>query len=151
MPASSIPTTQIPSPGALNLRPRPLQSKTPWNTKSKKFWIHEFEITNLNTLSTGLDPIPPRVRGNQPPQDRKTRRSSDLVEDTLEYEVKEVLDSRVRNNKLEYLVDWVGYDPHDPSWEPAAYLDHAPEEIARYHERYPDRPSMQNLRTRPGR
>src|ERR1700689_2990037 len=67
MPASSIPTTRIPSPSALYFRPRPLQSKTPWNTKSKKFLIHEFEITNLNTLSTGLDTIPTSVRGNQPP------------------------------------------------------------------------------------
>ena len=90
---------------------------------------------HANTIPGRTQPPPPAV----------------TVEDTLEYEVKEVLDSRVRNNKLEYLVDWVGYDPHERSWEPAAYLDHAPEEIARYHERYPDRPSMQNLRTRPGR
>ena len=48
------------------------------------------------------------------------------VEDALKYEVKEILDSRVRNNKLEYLVDWVGYAPHERSWEPATYLDHAP-------------------------
>jgi hypothetical protein len=73
------------------------------------------------------------------------------VEDALEYKVKEILDSRVRNSKLEYLVDWVGYDPHKHSWEPASYLDHASEEIARYDERYPDCPSAQSIRTRPQR
>jgi Chromo (CHRromatin Organisation MOdifier) domain len=66
---------------------------------------------------------------------------------SVHYKVKEVLDSRVRNNKLEYFVDWVGYAPHERSWEPASYLDHALEEIARYHECYPDRPSTQSLRT----
>ena len=90
------------------------------------------EPHRANTIPGRTQPPPPAV----------------TVEDALEYEVKEVLDSRVRNNKLEYLVDWVGYAPHERSWEPATYLDHAPEEIARYHERYPDRPSAQNLLTR---
>jgi hypothetical protein len=90
---------------------------------------------HANTIPGRTQPPPPAV----------------TVEDALEYEVKEILDSRVRNSKLEYLVDWVGYDPHERSWEPASYLDHAPEEIARYHERYPDRPSAHNIRTRPRR
>jgi Chromo (CHRromatin Organisation MOdifier) domain len=60
--------------------------------------------------------------------------------------VEEVLDSRICHNKLEYFVDWVGYAPHERSWEPASYFDHATEEIVRFHERYPDRPSAQNLR-----
>ena len=87
---------------------------------------------HANTIPGRTQPPPPAV----------------TVEDVLEYEVKEILDSRVRNSKLEYLVDWVGYDPHERSWEPASYLDHAPEEIARYHERYPDRPSAHSIRTR---
>jgi hypothetical protein len=86
---------------------------------------------HANTIPGRTQPPPPAV----------------TVEDALEYEVKEVLDSRVRNNKLEYFVDWVGYAPHERSWEPASYLDHALEEIARYHKRYPDRPSTQSLRT----
>jgi hypothetical protein len=88
---------------------------------------------HANTISGRIQPSPPAV----------------TVKDALEYEVKEVLDSQVRNNRLEYLVDWVRYDPHERSWEPASYLDRAPEEIAHYHKRYPDRPSTQNLRTRP--
>jgi hypothetical protein len=91
-----------------------------------------------------LDPhrantIPGRIQPPPPPV---------TVEDALEYEVEEILDSRVRNNKLEYFVDWIGYAPHERSWEPASYLENSPEEIARYHERYPDRPSTQTLRTR---
>jgi RNase H-like domain found in reverse transcriptase/Reverse transcriptase (RNA-dependent DNA polymerase)/Integrase zinc binding domain/Chromo (CHRromatin Organisation MOdifier) domain len=90
------------------------------------------EPYHVNTIPGRVQPPPPSV----------------TVEDVLEYEVKEVLDSRVRNNKLEYFVDWVGYAPHERSWEPASYLDHAPEEIARYHQRYPNRPSPQDLHTR---
>jgi hypothetical protein len=87
---------------------------------------------HANTIPGRTQPPPPPV----------------TVEDALEYEVEEVLDSRIRHNKLEYFVDWVGYAPHERSWEPASYLDHAAEEIARYHERYPDRPSTKDLRTR---
>ena len=87
---------------------------------------------HANTIPGRIQPPPPPV----------------TVEDALEYEVEEILDSRVRNNKLEYFVDWIGYAPHERSWEPASYLENSPEEIARYHERYPDRPSTQTLRTR---
>ena len=90
------------------------------------------EPYHANTIPGRVQPPPPAV----------------TVEDVLEYEVKEVLDSRVRNNKLKYFVDWIGYGPHERSWEPASYLDNAPEEIARYHQRYPNRPSPQDLRTR---
>jgi hypothetical protein len=32
-----------------------------------------------------------------------------ILEDSLEWEVAAVLDSRIRYGKLEYLVDWMGY------------------------------------------
>ena len=94
------------------------------------FHASHLDPHHANTFPGRTQPPPPAV----------------TVEDTLEYEVKEVLDSRVRNNKLEYFVDWVGYAPHERSWEPASYLDHALEEIERYHGRYRDRPSTQDLR-----
>jgi hypothetical protein len=86
---------------------------------------------HVNTIPGRIQPPPPPV----------------TVEDALEYEVEEILDSRIRNNKLEYFVDWIGYAPHERSWEPASYLENSPEEIARYHERYPDRPSTHRTRT----
>jgi hypothetical protein len=108
---------------------------SPWMKIHPVFHASLLDPYNTNTIPGCTQLPPPAV----------------TVEDTLEYEVKEILDSQVRNSKLEYLVDWVGYDPHKRSWEPASHLDHAPEEIARYHERYPDRPSTQSIRTRPRR
>lgn len=45
-----------------------------------------------------------------------------IINDELEYEVGKILDSRVRYKRLEYLVEWLGYEDDDnnrTSWEPA--------------------------------
>lgn len=55
----------------------------------------------------------------------------------MEYDVKEILDSQVRNNKIEYLVWWDGYDIEDSTWEPLDHLENAEEKINQFHERYP--------------
>ena len=41
------------------------------------------------------------------------------VDGLPEFEVNSILDSRFRRRKLQYLVDWVGYDESERSWEPA--------------------------------
>ena len=40
------------------------------------------------------------------------------VEVELEWEVKEILDSKVERGKLLYFIDWVGYGPESRTWEP---------------------------------
>ena len=59
------------------------------------------------------------------------------------YDVKAVTDSRIRKRKLEYQVEWVGYEGTDEAvtWEPVENLDSAQEAIAEFHSRYPDKPS----------
>ena len=39
----------------------------------------------------------------------------EMVEEELEYEVKEVLDSKIVGRKVWYFVDWVGYGPEEPT------------------------------------
>ena len=47
-----------------------------------------------------------------------TRPPPDLINDEEEYEVEQILDSRIqgRNRKIQYLVKWVGYPDSDNQW-----------------------------------
>ena len=62
------------------------------------------------------------------------------VDGLPEFEVASILDSRIRYRKLFYLVDWVGYDASDRTWEPAANLSHATFAISDFHSKYPSKP-----------
>jgi hypothetical protein len=84
--------------------------------------------------------IPGRTQPPPPPVE---------VEGQQEYEVEEILDSKIVRNKLRYLVSWVGYAPNDRTWEPAEHLANSPEAVERYHARYPQRPSPRDLRETP--
>jgi hypothetical protein len=76
-----------------------------------------------------------------------------VIDESLEYEVSQILDSRIRRNKLEYLVDWKGYGPQDRTWEPASALTNASELVAEFHRQHSDRPSVtaQSTSSRPPR
>ena len=63
-------------------------------------------------------------------------------EDEAEYEVEEVLDSRIRWKRMEYLVKWKGYDASHNSWEPAPNLEHAPKAVQHFHKKHPRAPRI---------
>ena len=68
------------------------------------------------------------------------------VEGEDEYFIEDILDSRLvgrRNNqRLQYLVKWLGYDK--PSWEPAEYLEKV-EAVDRFHLQHSDKPGIETL------
>ncbi|XP_078518423.1 LOW QUALITY PROTEIN: retrotransposon-like protein 1 [Lissotriton helveticus] len=74
-----------------------------------------------------------RLRGNRkfqprkhPPNLRKVLPPAPVLVDSVEeFEVKRILDSKVRKGQVFYLVDWKGYGPEDRSWEPSSNI-HAP-------------------------
>ena len=66
-------------------------------------------VFHANTLSGRVQPPPLPI----------------IVEGFEEFEVQEILDSRIHYDKLQYLVDWKGYKPHECTWEPARFLKHA--------------------------
>lgn len=72
-----------------------------------------------------------------------------IVEGELEYEVNEILDSRVTRGKVYYLVDWKGYGPEDRSWEPEENVE-GNVQVQVFHQRYPrkPRPTPERRRTR---
>ena len=57
-----------------------------------------------------------------------------------EFEVQSILDSRFRRKKLQYFVDWVGYDVSERSWEPAENLSNATSAIDTFHSSFPSKP-----------
>ena len=76
------------------------------------------------------DPIGRKIRAPPPPT---------VVDGELEYEVEEVLDSRVRYRRLEFLVRWKGYGYEENSW--VAERDvHAGELVADFYRRHPGAP-----------
>ena len=62
------------------------------------------------------------------------------VDGLLEFEVKEILDSIYFYRKLQYLVDWVGYDQSEISWQPVENVSNATKAIKEFHEKYPAKP-----------
>jgi hypothetical protein len=74
----------------------------------------------------------------------------EITDDGEEFEVSNVVDSRLnsRSKRLEYLVEWKGYEGTDEqtTWEPAENLDGAQEMIADYHRLHPEKPSKSGQR-----
>ena len=63
-----------------------------------------------------------------------------IIQDELEYEVATILDSCKKHRRLYYLVDWVGYDKEEQSWEPATSLVHCKDLVKKFHQKYPYKP-----------
>ena len=57
-----------------------------------------------------------------------------------EWEVDHIVDSRLKNKKLEYLVHWRGYDNSDHMWEPKSNLGNAKDAICDFHESHSPAP-----------
>ncbi|XP_073411329.1 uncharacterized protein [Dendrobates tinctorius] len=64
-----------------------------------------------------------------------------LIDGQEEFVVEKILDSRLRRDGVQYLVQWQGYSSEDNSWEPASNL-HAPRLLRQFHQRYPGKPGL---------
>jgi hypothetical protein len=90
------------------------------------FHVSLLEPKTKDTVKAFVQPRPPPL----------------IVSEQVQYEVQEVLDSRLtgKSKAPQYLLRWKGYSPADDSWEPAAYADDAPDLVADFHRHYPDKP-----------
>ena len=64
--------------------------------------------------------------------------------DGPEWEVEEILDSKLIRNKLHYLVSWKGFQDDElerQSWEPEANVRNSSRLIKTFHQRHPEKPS----------
>jgi transposase InsO family protein len=76
------------------------------------------------------DPLPGQVQ--EPPEPIE-------VDGEVEWEVEEILASKLWRSRLWYRVKWLGYDD-DPEWYPASNVKYAPHKVRDFHDRYPDQP-----------
>ena len=106
---------------AVNSRAFRLQLPASMSRVHPVFHVSLLEHYIANTLPGRTIPPPPPIE----------------IDGEMEYEVEAVVDSRKFRNKLQYLVQWVGYQ--ESSWEPAENLE-CPEIVAQFHARYPNKP-----------
>ncbi|MBW0594229.1 hypothetical protein O181_133944 [Austropuccinia psidii MF-1] len=90
-----------------------------------------FHISLLEPVKTS--PIPNRHQEPLPPI---------TIEEEEEWEVSQVLDSKLKGRKLWYLVEWKGFsqDPERSTWESAKHLNNYPDLCKDFHSLYPDKP-----------
>jgi len=63
-----------------------------------------------------------------------------IINDNEEFEVEEILDSRIFRNKLEYYIDWKGYGIDDRTWVPISNISNAQELLNEFHLKNPNKP-----------
>jgi hypothetical protein len=68
--------------------------------------------------------IPGRIHDPPPPID---------VDGEHEYEVEDILNSRILNCQLQYFVHWHGYDVSECTWESIKNLSNAMENVHEFH------------------
>lgn len=61
------------------------------------------------------------------------------IQGVEEWEVREILASKLYRSTLKYRVSWIGHDP-DPTWYKASNFMGAPHKLKAFHDKYPDRP-----------
>ena len=66
-----------------------------------------------------------------------------MVNDNVEFELEEILDSKPVRKTLKYLVRGVGYN--ELIWETAELLKDSPELVQYFHRKYPTKPKCKYL------
>src|ERR1700720_4129815 len=93
------------------------------------FHVSQLEPTTRNIIPNRVQPPPPPIE----------------VNDDIEFEISEILDSKIdkqRKCQLLFLVRWIGYEGTDEEtdWLSALELTHAKELVQDFHSAYPHKP-----------
>ncbi|KAL0167736.1 hypothetical protein M9458_035958, partial [Cirrhinus mrigala] len=97
-----------------------------------RYRIHPtFHVSLLKPYFPSATETPGAEAGAPPPE---------ILDQPSIYTVNQILDSRRRGGRLEYLIDWEGYGPEERSWVPRDdVLD--PSLLTDFHHNHPERPA----------
>ena len=59
-----------------------------------------------------------------------------MIDNELEYEVEEILDSRISERKFQYLVKWKGYPMEKSIWESVENLKGSDKLVKEFHHKH---------------
>ena len=93
-------------------------------------WMRIHNTFHISLLEPYQDnKFPSQIQTSPPPI---------VIDGEPEYELQEIIDSRLYPNKLQYRAKWTGYSPeHDKSWYTAENFNNASLAIEQFHSRYP--------------
>ncbi|MBW0548377.1 hypothetical protein O181_088092, partial [Austropuccinia psidii MF-1] len=71
-----------------------------------------------------------------------------IIEEEEEWEVSQILDSRIKRGKLWYLLEWKAFsqDSERSTWEPTESLKNCLELVVDFHSLYPHKPGPNSSR-----
>ncbi|MBW0565830.1 hypothetical protein O181_105545 [Austropuccinia psidii MF-1] len=111
-----------------------LSSKSIKSTRPRKKLSERWLVFHISLLEPVKTSTIPNWHQEPPPPI--------TIEEEEEWEVSQVLDSKLKRRKLWYLVEWKGFsqDPERSTWEPAENLNNCPELVKELDSLYPDKP-----------
>lgn len=89
------------------------------------FHVSLLDQASNNPVPSQIIPTPPAV----------------IIDDVPEYEIEQILDSKISRQNQKYFVKWTGYT--QPTWEPASYHKDLAA-VESYHHRYSCKPGPWN-------
>ncbi|MBW0510361.1 hypothetical protein O181_050076 [Austropuccinia psidii MF-1] len=103
-----------------------------WKSIHPAFHISLLEPVKTSTIRNRHQEPPPPI----------------IIEEEEEWEVSQILDSKLRRKVLWYLVEWKGFsqDLERSTWEPAENLKNFPEPVKYFHYLCPDKPGPNSSR-----
>ncbi|XP_077155200.1 uncharacterized protein LOC143817594 [Ranitomeya variabilis] len=110
-----------------------LKLNVPSQKLGQKF-IGPFKINGIvSSVACRLN-LPRTMKGHVVPPPQPV-----VIDEQEQFVVEEIIDSRIRRNRLQYLIRWQGYPPEEDSWEPVENIN-AQQKISRFHQRFPEKP-----------
>ncbi|MBW0474579.1 hypothetical protein O181_014294 [Austropuccinia psidii MF-1] len=96
-----------------------------WRSPHPVFHISPLEPVKTSTIPNCHQEIPPPI----------------IIVEEEEWEVSQILDSKIKRRKLWYLVEWKGLsqDPERSTWEPTRNFNKCAEHIKDFHSLYPEK------------